>query len=167
MVSQLPNKYAPPGPGVADSLMTVPPPLNLEDTAETSQQPAGNTLTSRAGPSPPHKKGVPERTPQLLNCLHTQPRKTYLINYTVPQAQYPLPSTFSLYTHTNAMTMLTLTVLPLIPCKPTSPVKRVTVRTKRLHTRQAGQSGTMNSRQGICQHIFRAFDVADVQAIWF
>ena len=45
VVSQLPNKYAPPGPGVAHSLMTVPPPLNLENTSETSQQPAGNTLT--------------------------------------------------------------------------------------------------------------------------
>ena len=45
LVSQLENKYAPPGPGVAHSFMTVPPPQNLEDTAETSQQPAGNTLT--------------------------------------------------------------------------------------------------------------------------
>ena len=32
VVSQLQNKYAPPGPGVAHSFMTVPPPLNLEDS---------------------------------------------------------------------------------------------------------------------------------------
>jgi len=46
-----PNKYAPPGPGVAHSLMTVPPPLNLEDTATSWKPPdiEGGAVTCQIG----------------------------------------------------------------------------------------------------------------------